>query len=201
MFAFIKGILISKTPLNAVIQAGGVGFEIFIPLLTFDRLPQIGEEATLFIHFSFTETDGVRLFGFYTSEEKMMFKKLIAISKIGPKTALSILSTLSINELKNAILLKDIALISTIPGIGKKSAERLVIELRDKIGDKEITLEVKGANRRDIFTEAESALITLGYKQVEIKRVFAELSKVNHPKSVEELIKIAIKNLYKKRNT
>jgi len=200
MFAFIKGKLVAKSPLNAILETAGIGYEILIPLLTFDKLPKIGEEATLFIHFSFSETDGIRLFGFYTIAEKAMFKKLISVSKIGPKTALSVLSTLSIAELKNAIILRNISLITTVPGIGKKSAERLVIELRDKISESDVNIKMDSISQRDIFTEAESALITLGYKQASIRKIFAELSKTDYPKSVEALIKLAIKNLYEKRN-
>ncbi len=201
MFAFIKGILITKTPTAVIIETGGIGYEILVPLLTYDKLPEIGKTVKLHVILNFTETEGLRLFGFYTSDEKFLFKQLVSVSKIGPKTALSILSVLSVNDLTQAILSSDVGLIKSVPGIGKKTAERLIIELKDKVvlqDDTVINLD-KSSENRNIILEAESALITLGYKSSDIKRVLKNISSENNIQNVEELIKIAIKNLYSKR--
>ena len=123
MISYLKGLLSRKEPVIAIIDCQGVGYEVNIPLSTFDKLPEIGNEVKLLVHYSFNEVDGTRLFGFITSEEKELFRHLIAISKIGPKLALSILSGLSVEDLIHAIQMGDVSLLATIPGIGKKSAE------------------------------------------------------------------------------
>ena len=141
MFSYINGILTQKTPVSIVIECGGVGYEIFIPLSTFDNLPEISKQVKLQIHYSFNDIDGVRLFGFFSVEEKELFRYLISISKIGPKIALSILSGLSVEDLIHAIQTGNVDLISTIPGIGKKTAERLNIELKEKVSNIKIAGE------------------------------------------------------------
>jgi len=200
MIAFLKGILIHKTPLNVQIECHGVGYELFIPLSTLDMLPQTGEQVRLHVYYSFNESDGARLFGFYTPEEKELFRELISISKIGPKIALSILSALSVKDFVKAVQSANIHLISTVPGIGKKSAERLIIELKDRIskilssGEELISLK----RSEQWVEEAESALLTLGYKAHEVRKALATLIKEQKFTSPEELIKAAIKYLYKK---
>ena len=133
MFSYLKGILSKKEPVTIVIDCNGVGYEVNIPLSTFDKLPDVGNEVKILVHYSFNEVDGARLFGFLTPDEKELFRHLISISKIGPKLGLSILSGLSVEDLIRAVQRGDIGLISTIPGIGKKSAERLIIELKDRV--------------------------------------------------------------------
>ena len=201
MFSFIKGTLIAKSPTLAIVEAGGIGYEIFIPVLTYDKLPDLGKEITLFVHLNVSDTEGFRLFGFISEEEKLLFKKLITVSKIGPKTAISILSVLSAKDLSNAILSNDVSLIKTVPGIGKKTAERLVVELKDKVKPSaEYTLPANTSlTNQNLFIEAESALITLGYKLSEIKKIFNMIAKTDYPQTVEELIKLSIKYLYNKR--
>ena len=202
MISYLKGVLSGKEPVIAIIDCQGVGYEVNIPLSTFDKLPKIGNEVKLLVHYSFNEVDGVRLFGFITSEEKELFKRLIAISKIGPKLALSILSGLSVEDLIHAILMGDVSLLVTIPGIGKKSAERLIIELKDRVGSihADQLLKEGGIGRSDMIKEAESALLTLGYKQFEIRKVFSALLKEQEFTSSEEIVKAGIKALYKKRS-
>ena len=202
MYAYINGILTQKTPVSIVIECGGVGYEIFIPLSTFDNLPEIGKQVKLQIHYSFNEIDGVRLFGFFTIEEKELFSNLITISKIGPKIALSILSGLSVVDLIHAIQTGNVDLISTIPGIGKKTAERLNIELKDKVSNIKIAGKtyISQLGISDIVQEAETALITLGYRQFEIRKEISRQIKNNDFTTSEEIIKAIIKSLYKKRN-
>ncbi len=201
MFSYLKGILAKKSPFSAVVDCSGVGYEINIPLSTFDKLPEIDKTVEIQIHFTMNESEGIRLFGFWTLEEKEMFRQLVSISKIGPKTAISVLSGISVPDLIRAVQTGDVKLISTVPGIGKKSAERLIIELKDKVG-KIVFKDVPIADleKMDIVREAESALVTLGYKLYEIRKVLIRLTKENDFDSSEELLKAAIKDLYKKRN-
>jgi Holliday junction DNA helicase RuvA len=202
MFAFIKGIIAEKSPLIVVLDCNGVGYEINIPLSTYDKLPQINESVKLKIHYTFSEMEGVRLFGFFTDEEKNLYRQLLSISKIGPKTALGILSGLSVNDIIRAVQVSDVGLLSTIPGIGKKSAERLIIELKDKVGSissEAVSMESVSENK-DLITDAENALITLGYKPFEIKKVIARIIQGQDFSSSEKLVKATIKALYKKRN-
>ncbi len=201
MFSYLKGILAKKSPFSAVVDCSGVGYEINIPLSTFDKLPEIGKTVEIQIHFTMNENEGIRLFGFWSLEEKEMFRQLLSISKIGPKTAISVLSGISVPNLIRAVQTGDVKLISTVPGIGKKSAERLIIELKDKVG--KIAFEdvpIADLEKMDIVREAESALITLGYKLYEIRKVLTRLTKENDYDSSEELLKATIKDLYKKRN-
>jgi len=199
MFSYLKGILAKKNPVFAVIDCNGVGYEVNIPLSTFDKLPEIGKEVEIQIHFSMTENDGIRLFGFFSVEEKGLFRQLISISKIGPKTALSILSGLSVQDLIQAVQTENVSLISTIPGLGKKSSERLIIELKDKVGKIRIEDIISSeTGKPDIIREAESALITLGYRPLEVKKTIARLLKNNDYQSSEEVIKATIKSLYQR---
>ncbi|MBT3168649.1 MAG: Holliday junction branch migration protein RuvA [Candidatus Cloacimonetes bacterium] len=201
MISYLKGKLSSKMPTAITIDCGGVGYEVNVPLSTFDKLPQIDEQLQIFIYYSFNQNDGVRLYGFLLLEEKQLFQQLISISKIGPKIALGILSGISVNDLIRAIQIADVVLISTVPGIGKKTAERLVIELKDKVGNIKIGSDFMTSNavERSILNETETALVTLGYKRFEIKKAIAEISQNNQFTSSEEAIKMVMKSLYKKR--
>jgi Holliday junction DNA helicase RuvA len=202
MIAYLQGTLQIKEPVMIVIDCTGVGYEVSIPLSTYDKLPEIGKQTKVHIHYSFNEIDGVRLFGFFSLEEKSLFRHLISISKIGPKLALSILSGLPVNDLIRAVQTGDVGLIATIPGIGKKSADRLIIELKDKVGSisaEDILLSDTSISG-DILMEAESALITLGYKQFEVRKAINKLTQKEQFSSSEEVVKATIRALYKKRN-
>ncbi|MBT5421029.1 MAG: Holliday junction branch migration protein RuvA [Candidatus Cloacimonetes bacterium] len=202
MYSYLKGVLSEKLPTTIVVDCNGVGYELFVPLSTYDKLPETGKVVTILVHYSFNESDGVRLFGFYSDEEKLLFKQLINISKVGPKLALSVLSGLSVADLIHAVQIGDVSLISTVHGIGKKSAERLVIELKDKVGD----IDVKSVDNgypgidSDIINDAETALLTLGYKRYDIRKIISKLMKDTDFSTSEEITKAAIKALYKKRN-
>ncbi|MDP8201742.1 MAG: Holliday junction branch migration protein RuvA [Candidatus Tenebribacter burtonii] len=202
MYSYLKGILSEKCPTTIVIDCTGVGYELFIPLSTYDKLPEIGKEVKVLVHYSFNESDGVRLFGFFSDEEKVVFRQLINISKVGPKLALSVLSGLSVADLIRAIQMGDINLITTIHGIGKKSAERLIIELKDKVGDitsKSLVENYTGIDS-ELIQDAETALLTLGYKRYDVRKTISKLMKENDFSTSEEITKAAIKALYKKRN-
>ncbi len=202
MYSYLKGVLSEKCLTTIVVDCNGVGYEIFVPLSTYDKLPEIEKEVKILVHYSFNESDGVRLFGFYTDEEKLLFRQLINISKVGPKLALSVLSGLSVADLIRAVQIGDVSLISSIHGIGKKSAERLIIELKDKVGDISsisIDRDYPGADT-EIIQDAETALLTLGYKRYDIRKVISKLIIENDFSTSEEITKAAIKALYRKRN-
>lgn len=197
MFNYLKGLVAELTPLLCVIDCHGVGYEVEIPLSTYEKI-RSHSEIKLLIHHHQTD-EGVRLFGFFTNEEKVLFRKLISISRVGPKIALSMLSALPVSTLVNSILGDDYPLLSKIPGLGKKTAQRLIIELKDKVGDIEIKgQELGGTQLNDVAKEAENALLTLGYKPFDIRKAFQKILSVEPQIGVEELIKQSIKNLYKK---
>ena len=160
MIGRLKGYLVEKTPPFILLDAQGVGYEIEVPMTTFFNLPEVGSEITLLTHLVVRE-DAHLLFGFATPTERQMFRQLIKINGIGAKVALSILSSIESNEFANAIKTDDTNILIKIPGIGKKTAERLVLELKDKLKDLDVTKSSKilVTNIDDI----ENALISLGY--------------------------------------
>ncbi len=133
MISYLRGELIEKQPDRVVIGAGGVGYAVDVPRSTSTLLPAAGETAALHIHFHFTAETGIRLFGFFTPQEREIFEVFIGVSGIGPKTALGILSSIEAGAFARAILREDHATLTKLPGVGKKTAERLVVELRDKL--------------------------------------------------------------------
>ncbi len=189
MIALLKGTLIEKTPEVVIVDAGGVGYEVFIPLSTFYDLPAPGAPATLHIHTRLRE-DSLRLFGFYSLQEKQIFEVLIGINKVGPKLALAILSGLPFQELWAAVSSNDVARLSAIPGVGKKTAERLALELRDKlaapVGQQGEAAPVSSNPMRD---DALSALINLGYKKPDAEKALDQLNKNGAADSIETLIR------------
>lgn len=200
MYDYIRGLLVDKEPFRAVIECNNIGFEINIPLSTYDKLPETGEEVKLIIHYHYTEAEGVKLFGFIQTEERQLFRLLLGVSKIGPRIASAVLSTLSVDEFSRAILEKNTNVIATVPGIGKKSAERLVLELKDKINIADSVSSSMPYASGSLEADAEAALLTLGYSVQQIKRTLAELMKKNKYGSTETLIKEAIRYLHMKRN-
>ena len=198
MYAYLDGKLAEKQPTTVIIDCNGVGYELNIPLSTYDQLPAKGELAHLLVYYHFNETDGVKLFGFGTRQEKVLFKTLLGVSKIGPRTAIAVLSTLSVEEFERAVLEGNLNLIATVPGIGKKSAERLVLELKDRIGMEDSIIPDRIYGRSSVTEDALSALITLGYSQKDVRKYLSHLTKKYNYKSAEELIKATIKELHKK---
>jgi holliday junction DNA helicase RuvA len=167
MIAFLNGILVEKSPSAALLDVQGVGYELFISLSTYDRLPGTGSPCRLLTYHHIRE-DAEILFGFMQTEEKQMFERLINVNGIGPKTALSILSGLTISELIAAIAAGDIKRISGIHGIGKKTAERLIVELRDKVNPLEALAAATaggGDPKAAILRDTILALTQLGFPQ------------------------------------
>jgi len=166
MIAHLRGSVLEKHPNLAILEAGGVGYEVHIPVSTFTRLPDVGAEAKLRIHMHVRE-DAMMLYGFHTAEEKLLFEKLITVSGIGPKVALTALSGIAPAELVQAIRSGDIAKLTRIPGVGKKTAERMVVELRDKLeatlaGTPVAVAVSQGALLTDLELDLISALVNLG---------------------------------------
>jgi Holliday junction DNA helicase RuvA len=192
MISHLKGTLSHKSPIYIVVDVGGVGYQVFTSLSTFYALPETGEPVFLKIH-SHVREDAFKLFGFLTDEEQMIFEKLISISKVGPKLALSILSGMPPVDLMTAIMENDVARISTIPGVGRKTAERLTLELKDKLGD--ITLEFSPGSERPsslggVLDDALSALVNLGYKKPQAEKALKSIWEQNGKNhTLEDLIK------------
>lgn len=201
MITYLNGTLAHKAVMEAIIECNGVGYDVKIPTSTYHVLPSLNEPVKLLIHYHNSD-DGVRLFGFGTDEERSVFRKLINISHIGPKTALVILSSVSINDLVSAVIQEDISLLTKIPGLGKKTAQRIVIELKDasleKISLKELDGSILSAEK-DKVNEAASALLTLGYNQSEINSVLKIILEQSPDYKSEDLIKQTIKYIYNKR--
>jgi len=163
MIGRITGVLIEKNPPQIVIEAGGVGYELDVPMSTFYNLPATGERASLFAHFVVRE-DVHLLFGFLTEGERAMFRQLLKITGIGARTALAILSGLSVGELAQTVAMQETGRLVKIPGIGKKTAERLLLELKDKLPKGGITLSITTPDPAD---DILNALLALGYSERE----------------------------------
>ncbi|MCF7919295.1 MAG: Holliday junction branch migration protein RuvA [Candidatus Cloacimonetes bacterium] len=200
MFAYLKGILAEKKPVSVVIDCHGTGYELSIPLSTFERLPEPGGELKLLVHYQFSESDGPKLFGFFSAEERSLFRLLLGVSKIGPRTAIAVLSSLSVGDFSRAVMENNTGLISTVPGLGKKSAERLVLELKDKIAGISPVIITAPSASNTMAQDAESAMLTLGYSPLLIRNTLAELMKSTEFTSAEQMIKDTIKEMHKKRN-
>lgn len=190
MIYSVSGKLLEKSATAAVVDTGAVSYEIFISATTYRNLPATGHQANLFTHFVMRE-DAVALYGFSTIEEKKLFLLLLTISKIGPKMALAILSGMESKKFINAVVTNDSGLISTIPGIGKKTAERIILELRDKFG--QIAAQggetSGGGNTEDVI----SALTNLGYSRNDCQKAVTKIFKPET--SFEELFRLALKEL------
>jgi Holliday junction DNA helicase RuvA len=170
MIAHLRGTLIAKHPNQAVVEAGGVGYDVAISIPTFSDLPDAGSEVALHIHTHVRE-DAIALFGFRHIEEKRLFEKLLAVSGIGPKLAITILSGMPVADMIGAIRGGDVARLTRIPGIGKKTAERMVLELRDKV--EEFGAAAPGKTASAMEQDVLSALVNLGYQRPAAERALA----------------------------
>lgn len=199
MIASLTGRLAFKSPTALVLDVQGVGYEVFIPLSTYYGLPNLGETASLSVHTHVRE-DAIQLFGFLTLQEKDAFVLLTSVSGVGPKLALSVLSALPVPDLVSAIQSDNVAKLTTVPGIGNKSASRLVLELKDKVsklqpGPAPVT-EAVGQGQDATFDDALSALVNLGYRPQDAKDAL-KLAKQSHPDSIllKDLIRESLKEL------
>jgi Holliday junction DNA helicase RuvA len=202
MIALLSGILSSKTPQDAVISVQGVGYQVFIALSTYFALPDINSPVQVFVS-THWRNDTIQLFGFATTEEKQAFSLLTTISGVGPKLALSALSTLSVPELCRAIDSGDDETLGSSPGVGKKSASRIVLELKDKthriiFSDPQQPSTAPKKPTHFLQEEASSALMNLGYRAPEVKKAInLAIAKMHEPYELEDLIRTTLKELAK----
>lgn len=195
MIEHLQGILIEKSPTKGVISAAGVGYGVLISLATYERLPAVGEQASLFTHLSVRE-DALTLYGFAEPAEREMFLLLTSVSGVGPKIALGVLSSVGVDTLRANIAKGNASALTAFPGIGKKIAERLALELRDKIGSFVMDGSQIGG-MGEIRDEALAAMIALGYNRAVAERAIRSALKggPEAERNVETLIKGALKQI------
>lgn len=192
MIGRLKGILVEKNPPQAVIDVNGVGYEVDVSMQTFYRLPATGEAVQLYTQLVVRE-DAHLLFGFATADERATFRQLVKVSGIGAKTALGILSAMSADELAQAVAEEDVKRLSSAPGIGKKTAERMVLELRGKLVSA-VSDDLAALSAADGTDDIVSTLLALGYSEREAKAAVKGLPKGT---DVGEGVRLALKNLLK----
>jgi len=200
MITFLEGVLVEALPTQVVLDVSGVGYEVLIPLSSYERLPAPGSRMRLLTHLAIRE-DAHVLYGFATKQERDLFRLLIThVTGVGPKLALAVLSGMSVEQFKAAAVAGDVSAISRISGIGKKTAERIIVELKDKVG---VSAEWEAASAANAPTPAATAmrdavlaLISLGYKQVDAhKAVKAAAAKSGEGASSEDLVRAALQVL------
>jgi len=198
----IRGILSERLAPEILVDVAGVFYEVHVPMSTVYQLPAVGREVSLHTHLVVRE-DAHLLYGFFTLQERQMFRSLIKVSGVGPKMALTILSGMAVDEFVRTIRVNDIAGLTRMPGIGRKTAERLIVEMKDRLSEWGSELQVSfpdapvvaGAGERAIAQEAETALISLGYKPQEAARMIAQVLKADAAISKsEDLIRQALRN-------
>lgn len=193
MYAYIRGIVAETAPDRAVLEAGGVGYELFVSKKALDRLV-MGEEAKLFAHLHLAE--GVQaLYGFYSTEERDMFRRLISISRIGPKLAMSVLSVMDPGDVVSAVITENAAAFDQVCGMGRKTAQRVILELKEQVKDAPLPAAQKNSAlpvAEDIRVEAVQALAALGYDGLTASRA---VSAVEEARDVQELITKALRRL------
>lgn len=199
MIALLTGKIAHKSPEYIILDVNGVGYRVQIPFSTYYELPDTGSQISLTIY-THVKEDAISLYGFRTPVEKSFFQLLISVSGIGPKMGKDILSNVQVDELAAAITRGDLARLSAVPGIGRKTAERMVLELRDKV----LKLDLPAATPEGGYAAAEggieedvaSALINLGYKEAVVKKTLAEM-RIPADATMEEALKLALKTLMK----
>ena len=197
MYAYVSGTLADKKPTEAVIEAGGIGYRLLIPASSYEKLPAVGKEAKLVTTFVVRD-DALTLYGFASEPERTAFETLTAVSGVGPKLALAALSAMSPSELRDTVVSGDAAMLTRVPGIGKRTAERLIVELRDKFAGMD-GLEPGGALGGDgaaseARADARSGLEALGLSRAEAEKRLRKVLRA-HPgtQSAEDLIRLALR--------
>ena len=193
MIGYLKGTVLRSSPERVLVDVQGVGYEVHVPLSTYYELERAGPGGAvqLFIHTHLRE-DGIALFGFASEREKLLFEKLIAVSGIGPRLARVVLSGMAADDLLAALAAGDLARLTTIPGIGRKTAERMVLELRDKV--RELAAELPG-RPAPAGEEVVSALVNLGYKPAQAERAVAEARRDRPDAPFQELLRASLNRL------
>jgi Holliday junction DNA helicase RuvA len=196
MIAHLRGKLLAKHPNQAIVEAAGVGYDVTITVPTFSDLPTIGAEISLHIHTHVRE-DVIALYGFLRPAEKLLFEKLITVSGIGPKLAITILSGMAADEMVSAIRGNDVARLTRIPGIGKKTAERMVLELRDKLPEVGTVSTPAPSTSTAAEEDVVSALVNLGYQRPAAEKALASVVKQGVGKSFDQMFRSALGQLSK----
>ena len=195
MIGRLKGLLVYKAPPQLMVDVGGVGYELSAPMSTFYDLPDVGREVVLFTHYAVKE-DGVALYGFLTEAERRLFREVQKVTGVGAKIALSVLSGASVDDFARLVQSGDITALTRLPGVGKKTAERMVVELRDRAADfagGAAVIAGKGMPiPADPMSEASVALQQLGYKPAEVQRMLKQGAPGD---SAEEIIRKALKSM------
>lgn len=200
MIVFLEGILEEALPTQAVVNVGGVGYHVLIPLSSYEKMPRSGEKIKILTHLVVRE-DAHVLYGFSSAEERDLFRLLLHhVSGVGPKIALSVISGMPVHLFKSSVVSGDIAAISKISGVGKKTAERIVLELKDKVGVAAEWEAASSANapgpKEQAMHDAVLALISLGYKQVEAHKAIKQATAGREtPIEADELVRLALKIL------
>ena len=199
MIGQIEGTIIEKNPPEILVEVAGITYEILVPMSTLYQLPESGELVRLHTHFSVRE-DAQTLYGFFDAETKKMFRSLVRVNGVGPKMALGILSGMSVEDFVQAVRNNDSEAMVRMPGIGKKTAERLMIEMRDKMiewgSDDNVGSDLSSQIKSSFTKDAEIAMINLGYKPQQAARAIAQVLKVNPEiNDSEELIRFSLKSM------
>lgn len=196
MIAFLEGLLDFKQPTRILVNVNGVGYEVSIPVSTYDQLPEEGEKLRIHTTMIVRE-DSMQLYGFASLDEKEFFHDLIAISGIGPKVATGILSGTNLQDFRDFIITNNLTRLKNLPGIGKKTAERLVLELKDKYARSAKTMGIgtDAATTPSYFDDAVLALVSLGYSKAAVVKILDQIIKESSPVSMERLIKEALRRL------
>jgi len=196
MIGFLRGTLIVKRPPSLTLDVGGVGYELEAPMSTFYRLPDTGQTLSLVTHLVVRE-DAHSLFGFFTEAERMLFRSLLKISGVGPRIALGVLSGMSVDGFYHCIRDKDLVSLTKIPGIGRKTGERLLLEMADRLPEAQGADAAALPARSTAEGEAHGALLALGYRPGEVVRMLKDLDGVRL--STEDMIREALKRVHRER--
>ena len=202
MIAYLSGKLLEKNANSVIVDVGGVGYDVSIPLSTFYELGEVGDEVQLRIYTHVRE-DAIQLFGFSSERERSLYLKLISVQGIGAKSGIAMLSGMNADEIIDAIRKDNLAKLTAIPGVGRKTAERLVIELRDKVGELAASAAaVAGAGPKptgdtDAFDDALSALVNLGYQRNAAEKAIQDIRREGADQNVQKILRSALQRLAK----
>jgi len=201
MIGRLKGFLLEKEPPHLLVDVQGVGYDLLAPMTSFYQLPDVGEEVVLYTHFAVSETSQ-QLYAFHDKQDRQLFRQLIKVSGVGPKMALAILSGMEAMIFVRCVMEDNTAALVKVPGVGKKTAERLIIEMRDKLKSWEFpagqlpedgSAVLPVAGNKSFIAEAESALVSLGYKPVEASRAVSAVLDEHEVQRSEDLIRLALR--------
>ena len=203
MIAFLSGKLLEKNANQVIVDVGGVGYEVAIPLSTFYEIGEVGETVELRVYTNVRE-DAIQLFGFKTQREKDLYMRLISVQGVGAKSGITMLSGMSADEIISALRTENLAKLTSIPGVGRKTAERLVVELRDKVGELAAGVSAgasmaaaAGMGAEDVYDDALSALVNLGYQRNAAEKALQQVRQDGVEPNVQRLLRAALQKLAK----